>query len=48
MDRNWWFPVKAKGHNSADLSDSHTSRKGRSIILRWLTAMAAQRNLRPG
>jgi hypothetical protein len=48
MNRNWWFPAKAKGHNSVDFSNSHTSRKDRSNILRWLTAMAAQRNLSPG
>lgn len=48
MNRKWWFPAKAKGHNSADLSDSHTPVSAGSIVFRWLTAMAAQRNLRPG
>jgi hypothetical protein len=34
MDRNWWFPVKAKGHNSADFSNSHTPVSAGSIVFR--------------
>jgi hypothetical protein len=39
---------KGKGHNSADFSNSHTPVSAGSIVFRWLTAMAAQRNLSPG
>jgi len=34
MDRKWWFPGKAKGHNSADLFDFPMPASAGSIVFR--------------